>query len=90
MASKTAKNTTIKSPVVEHVSWGGGRRMEEDGGGCGDDVNNACIAYYDDRANENAMKASLDGGVQGGGNFWTQSTIKLGLGMERGGAHVQK
>ena len=37
--------------------------MEEDGGGCGDDVNNACVAY-DDRANENAMKASPDGGVQ--------------------------
>ena len=89
MASLTAKNTTIKSPVVEHVSWGRGRRMEVDGRGCGDDVNNACVAY-DDRANENAMKASPDGGVQGGGNFWTQSTIKLGLGMERGGAHVQK
>ncbi len=38
--------------------------MEEDGGGCGDDDNNACVAY-DDRANENAMKASPEGGVQG-------------------------
>jgi hypothetical protein len=37
------------------------------------------------------MKASLEGGVQGGGNFWTQSTIKLELSiMERAGAHVQK
>ena len=64
--------------------------MEGDGGGCGDDDNNACI-IYNDRANENAMKASLEGGVQGGGNFWTQSTIKLELSiMERAGAHVQK
>jgi hypothetical protein len=30
-------------------------------------------------------KASLDGGIQGGGNFWMQSTIKLELGMERRG-----
>jgi hypothetical protein len=50
--------------------------------------NNACVAY-DDRANENATKASSDGGVQGGGNFRTQSTIKLELGMEREGVHVQ-
>ena len=84
MASKKAKNTTIKSPVVEHVGWGRGRRMEEDGGGCGDDDNNAC-GVYNDRANENATKALPEGGVQDGGNFQTQSTIKLELGMERGG-----
>ena len=63
--------------------------MEEDGGGCGDDVNNACVAY-DDRANENATKASPDGGVQDGGNFWAQSTIKLELGRERGGGACAK
>ena len=74
---------------MEHVCWGRGRRMEEDGGGCGDDVNNACITYNDDRANENATKALPEGGVQGGGNFRTQSTIKLELGVERGGADVQ-
>ncbi len=68
--------------------------MEEEGGGCGDDDNNdnddnnACV-IYEDRANENATKALSVRGVQGGGNFWMQSTIKLELGMEREGAHVQ-
>jgi hypothetical protein len=66
VASKTAKNTTIKSRVVEHLRRGGGREWKriEDGGGCGDDDNNACIAY-DDRANKKATKASPDRGVQG-------------------------
>jgi hypothetical protein len=63
--------------------------MEEDGGGCGNDDNNACVAY-DDRANENATKATPDGGVQGGGNFRTQSTIKSELSMERGGGACAK
>jgi hypothetical protein len=31
--------------------------MEEDGGGCGNDDNNACVAY-DNRANGNATKTS--------------------------------
>lgn len=44
---------------------------------------------YDDKANDNAMEASLDGGVQGSADFWTKSTIKLELGVERGGANVQ-
>jgi hypothetical protein len=63
--------------------------MEEDGGGCGDDDNNACVVY-NDRAHENATKAFPEGGVQGGGNFRTQSTIKLELGMERGGGACAK
>ncbi len=63
--------------------------MEEDGGGCGDDDNNACVPY-DDRANENATKALPEGGVQGGGNFRMQSTIKVELGMERGGGRMCK
>ena len=40
---------------------------------------------YDDKANDNATEASLDGGVQGSADFRTQSTIKLELGVERGG-----
>ncbi len=40
---------------------------------------------YDNRGNDDATKASLDRGIQGGGDFWTQSTIKLELGVERGG-----
>ena len=63
--------------------------MEVDGGGGGDDDNNACVVY-NDRANENATKALPEGGVQGGGNFRTQSTIKLELGMEKGGGRMCK
>ena len=44
---------------------------------------------YDDKANDNAMEASLDGGVQGSADYRTKSTIKLELGVERGGANVQ-
>ena len=44
---------------------------------------------YDDKANDNAMEASLNGGVQGSADFRTKSTIKLELGVERGGANVQ-
>ena len=44
---------------------------------------------YDDKANDNATEASSDGGVQGRADFRTQSTIKLELGVERGGTKVQ-
>ena len=44
---------------------------------------------YNNGGNDDATKALSDRGIQGGGDFWTQSTIKLELGVERGGAHVQ-